>query len=82
MEAVEENLIPQQPPIDDDDEEHDLYVQAKLHFWFNIEQDYAAFAKIANVRNDHGLLEVRYPRGLPTVLSASSISEEFLRRSL
>jgi hypothetical protein len=49
--------------INEDDIE--LWSEAMARFWFYVDRDYLLFAKLANVRNDYGLLNVYEPRGLP-----------------
>jgi len=75
--VVEDKDIPvfvavaQGDPSDEDrtDEVAEEFYNATSSFWFGTGRDYIFFAKVADVRNDTGLLDVREPRGIPEDLS-------------
>lgn len=59
-------------PSDDDPRHDEIYEEFSERlepFWFGVGRCYLLFAKIANVRNYYGLLDVREPRGVPTDLT-------------
>lgn len=56
---------------DNYDDELEEYYGKTSDFWFSTTRDYILFAKIANVRNEYGLLDVLEPRGLPKDLHIS-----------
>lgn len=55
-------------PENDDqvDEAYEEFYDKTAPFWFGLRRDYILFAKIANIRNDEGLLDVKEHRGIPS----------------
>lgn len=70
--VADENIPVLVRPRDDDprhDEIYEEFSERLAPFWFGVGRCYLLFAKIANVRNYYGLLDVREPRGVPTDLT-------------
>jgi len=60
------------PESDDElDNAYEEFYERTEGFRFNVCRDYILFAKIANIRNEYGLLDGLEARGLPTDLSQS-----------
>lgn len=57
------------PTKDNEDEVYEKFDEDQCGFWFGTSRDYVLFAKIADVRNEYGLLDVLQPRGVPEDLS-------------